>query len=443
MDRRLRVDPDLGWHRKRAKQLKRALAAGDASAARRFARSHPRFAGMAVADVLGADVSLADAQRVIAREHGLASWAELKAAVERLRGVGPSDAHRLVHAIGCGDEHAVRELLARDRALASSADASGRTPLVAACERGDLALVELLLDAGADAKSGEAILAAAHAGPYRSGPALDVIARLIERGAPYDLFVVAALGRVEELRSALARADVDARGPGDATPLFLAAWNGHLDAVRLLLEAGADPEALCGGVSVWQKVSKHLFSEPHRAVARALLDHGARCTFREACVLGHAPSVDRLLESDPGAIDRPGPDGKTPLELAVLNADVALARRLLDAGAHDASGRARALARATARTGEDASGRLYRGSSFARSLFHDCSFAATTFSNVDLAGAWFENVNLRDARIANANVSGMTVFGIEIEPLLRKELERKAARPEADGDPSAESDDDA
>jgi ankyrin repeat protein len=222
---------------------------------------------------------------------------------------------------------------------------------------------------------------------------------------------------------------VDARGPGDATPLFLAAWNGHVEAVRALLEMGADANAVCGGTSVWTKVSLHFWSERHRAVARALLDHGASCTFAEACTLGHVPAIERLLASDPDAKDRPGPNGKTPIDVAVLRADVALARRLLDAGASDPRGRARALVAATAFADRDVSRQLHRRSTFALTTFHDCSFADTTFSNVNLAGALFDNVNLGGARIDDAHVTGLTIFGIEVEPLLRKELERRAKMP--------------
>lgn len=51
MDARLPVNPSLGYYRKLAKQLKRALLEGDLAAAERFVRSHPRFRNRAAASL--------------------------------------------------------------------------------------------------------------------------------------------------------------------------------------------------------------------------------------------------------------------------------------------------------------------------------------------------------------------------------------------------------
>jgi uncharacterized protein YjbI with pentapeptide repeats len=45
-----------------------------------------------------------------------------------------------------------------------------------------------------------------------------------------------------------------------------------------------------------------------------------------------------------------------------------------------------------------------------------------------LAGVRIDNANLSGARIDNAFIKGMTIYGIEIEPLLVKERERRAAK---------------
>jgi hypothetical protein len=66
---------DLDYYRKRAKALVRAHRRGDADARARAARS--------LGD--GDRFLLADALHVIAREHGLRSWPELKRAVEASR----------------------------------------------------------------------------------------------------------------------------------------------------------------------------------------------------------------------------------------------------------------------------------------------------------------------------------------------------------------------
>jgi len=66
---------DLEQQRKRAKELQRALLAGDDTALRRFRQHHPGFSQ----DATPRPTKLADAQLVIAREIGLPSWPKLKA----------------------------------------------------------------------------------------------------------------------------------------------------------------------------------------------------------------------------------------------------------------------------------------------------------------------------------------------------------------------------
>jgi len=72
---------DLEQQRKRAKDLKRAHAAGNAVAAERIAQHHPRARGRTIPQILAAPCTLADAQLVVAREAGFASWPQLKHAL--------------------------------------------------------------------------------------------------------------------------------------------------------------------------------------------------------------------------------------------------------------------------------------------------------------------------------------------------------------------------
>lgn len=69
----LPAHPDLEHLRREAKRLLRGLQAGDPDALARGNAHAPRLA-----------VALATAQLVVAREHGFASWAQLRAVVERL-----------------------------------------------------------------------------------------------------------------------------------------------------------------------------------------------------------------------------------------------------------------------------------------------------------------------------------------------------------------------
>lgn len=73
---------DLDQQRKRAKELLRALRAGEAEARRRFRLHHPRGGGEG--DLPGELFRLSEAQLVVARELGLPSWPRLKAHVEAM-----------------------------------------------------------------------------------------------------------------------------------------------------------------------------------------------------------------------------------------------------------------------------------------------------------------------------------------------------------------------
>ena len=74
----LPASPDPEQQRKRAKDLLKALRAGAAEAIARFRYSHPRLAHRPDAE-LAAAAKLSDAQWVVAREYGFASWPRLQA----------------------------------------------------------------------------------------------------------------------------------------------------------------------------------------------------------------------------------------------------------------------------------------------------------------------------------------------------------------------------
>ena len=71
---------NLEQQKKRAKELLRAVQADDPAGRARLASFHPEAAG-----VTARTAKLADAQFVIARENGFASWPRMKAHIEKLR----------------------------------------------------------------------------------------------------------------------------------------------------------------------------------------------------------------------------------------------------------------------------------------------------------------------------------------------------------------------
>lgn len=74
----------------------------------------------------------------------------------------------------------------------------------------------------------------------------DMAAALVQLGAPIDIFEASALGLVDRIGALIAEdpARVSAYALDGFYPLGLAAFFGHLDAVRALIAAGADVHAM-------------------------------------------------------------------------------------------------------------------------------------------------------------------------------------------------------
>ena len=70
--------PNLTQLKLQAKELLQAHREGNLAAAGRVLGHHPKRIGQSLQDVLDQPLTLADAQLVIAREYGFASWPQLK-----------------------------------------------------------------------------------------------------------------------------------------------------------------------------------------------------------------------------------------------------------------------------------------------------------------------------------------------------------------------------
>ncbi len=81
--RALPASPNLEQQKKQARELLQSFQAGEESALRRAREAHPRFAERR------AEFALSDAQLVLAREYGFASWPRLKACIESITRPGP------------------------------------------------------------------------------------------------------------------------------------------------------------------------------------------------------------------------------------------------------------------------------------------------------------------------------------------------------------------
>ena len=159
-----------------------------------------------------------------------------------------------------GDLAGVRRLLSAQPELATRRLSSGETPLMAALYRGH------------------------H----------DIVHALLEHGAATDIFTAAATGRGGPLRMGLLDGmDVNGRAHDGWTALHLAAFFGHVDAARILLEAGADIHAISAN-SLRNTPLHAATAGKHADVALFLLENGA----------------------DPHAVDA---GGYTPLRIAEEN----------------------------------------------------------------------------------------------------------------------------
>ena len=227
---------NLEQQRKLAKDLRRAHGAGHLDAAVRITRHLPRARGRSPSLILAAPFTLSEAQYVIAREAGFASWSDLR---RRLADAPPiADAvTALVEAALAGNDGVVDTLLQSDGELT-------RRSISAAAAVADLGAISALLES-------DRALAEQRGGP-RAWPPLLYLCYSTYRLHDGD----AAARRAQSGRALIAAgADVNAKGKEAGLPSFnvtlfdqeewhpLEAAAGRLASpqiVRMLLDAGAD-----------------------------------------------------------------------------------------------------------------------------------------------------------------------------------------------------------
>ena len=334
--------PSLVHLKHQAKDLLRDHAAHDPAAAQRMREFHPRFADFTDAEIFAAPLRLADAQLTIARESGFPSWARLKRRVEK---PAPSDQLSLPHheriddptfrhavdLLDSGDIGGLRSFLEQHPGLvhqrvvfeggnyfrnpallefvAENPIRHGKLPpniaavakviLDAGAEPAamnetlglvatgrvsrecgvQLALIGLLCDHGADPNGG--IRGAILHGEF------DAVHELMRRGARVDLPVAAALGRIGDFRRLLPNAD----GRERHLALAVAVGRNQIEIVRLLLDAGEDPNR-------YNPPGAHAHSTPlhqaafggHQELVQLLIERGARVDLKD--IMWHGTPAD-------------------------------------------------------------------------------------------------------------------------------------------------------
>jgi ankyrin repeat protein len=232
----------------------------------------------------------------MARERGHESVARMLEDARQRRGrVAPADDHPIHRAAQSNDVAGVRQMLDADPSLLERGDPIGGSPLHRAVTGSARAVVELLLDRGAN-------IHAIHSTSRGCGggwgtfdvQAIDLAiwernlcapskrdfatARLLlTRGAAYDLTIASALGdlaRVTAILDADPAAIRQARANG-RRPVTAAVEFGHHAIAKLLLERGADPTWPECGAPRGAALRMAVNGRGDRALVELLLAHGA------------------------------------------------------------------------------------------------------------------------------------------------------------------------
>jgi hypothetical protein len=332
----------LAEYQQQAERLYAALQAGDSDARWNFKWMHPRYRGKSVHDVDAATLDMGDAQIVVAQEYAFNTWEDLTKFAEAVAHDGPiATFETAVDAVVGGDLPVLQSMLREHPELphARSArrhhatllhyiGANGVEGIRQKTPPNAIEITRTLLDAGAEpdavadlydnkcttmsmlvssAHPAQAGLQAALAetlldygsAPQGRGTAwqspamtalafgyLDTAKVLARRGAaPDTLSAAAGLGLVDDARRRLPGAD----GKDRHIAIALAAQHGNTEIVRLLLDAGEDPNRY--NPDGWHSHSTPLhqaIASDHGDVVRLLVERGARTDIKDTIYDGTA-----------------------------------------------------------------------------------------------------------------------------------------------------------
>ncbi|MGH7677139.1 MAG: ankyrin repeat domain-containing protein [Gemmatimonadaceae bacterium] len=282
--------PDLEQQRKLAKELLRAFNAGDHEATARVRAELPDKKAIA----------LADAQFVVAREYGFASWGDLKKRIESLEVERMPPREQFKRAVSHGDAASARQLLSQHRDVRSSINDTvfsfGTTALLSAGN--DLDLVGVLLEFGADPNKKSDWWAGGFHPLY--GARGEVADRLLAAGSIPDACAAANLDRRDVLARLISEDPkrVHERGGDGKTPLHFARSRSVAD---FLLEHGADIDAR--DVDHRSTAAEWMIgddpADQRIDLARYLVERGASADIFLVAALGLAERARRMLEADP------------------------------------------------------------------------------------------------------------------------------------------------
>ena len=256
--------PNVENYKKQAKDFLKSFKAGSPDALLRAETWHRRH---------GAEFVLADAQLVIAREHGFESWPKFAAHVEHLRRTGSAVAtfEAAADAIACGDAtllaRQLRENPGLERERSSRAHRATLLHYVGAngveqyrqkSPKNAVEIAALLLEAGAEPDALATIygqsttlgLVASSVHPLRAGVQNEMMQLLLDFGADIE-----GAGAGSPLLSALRNGRGEAAqylaGRGACLDLEGAAGVGRLDVVKTCVESGEASPAHLESAFAW------------------------------------------------------------------------------------------------------------------------------------------------------------------------------------------------
>ncbi len=282
--------------RNQAKDLLKALKSGDRTAALRFRTTIPQLGAYSDDQVFSAKLALHDAQRVIAIEHGCRSWQEFVAHVRR----------------SAEPPYSVDDLIAFFVAV-KDRDADGvRRSLDA-----QPTLIEARLLDNNYMLEGDAFREAIRSDPHPVSTKTRTALHLVSTG-----FFRQATPDVLEVARVLVERGADLNNVGWdgnnnlCVPITLAAWEGGLDMMRLLLDAGADVSG-AHGVAALETAAHHDSIDRHNL----LEEYGAPVTAWSLVEMGITARIIQRVESDPGLLEQRDDNGYTLLQTAAARAE--------------------------------------------------------------------------------------------------------------------------
>ncbi len=294
--RSLPTHPDFDQQKTLAKELLRAIRAGEAEAQARLRAELPDKR----------DIVLADAQYVLAREYGFANWAALKQHIEAQAGTTRAPLERMRDAIQKGDAREMRKLLSQYselRGLINEPLFSFDSPALAHFSGGNnVEIIDVLLEFGADPNRKTNWWAGGFHPLHGASPV--IAERLLAAGATPDACAAAHLDRPELLARIIADdpTRVHERGGDGQLPLHFARSRKVID---LLLDAGADPDArdIDHRATAAEWMLDHSRGRGRYDLAAYLVERGATADIFLAAALGLNDRVRALVQADPSQLD--------------------------------------------------------------------------------------------------------------------------------------------